>query len=966
MDANHWDLIIIDEAHKMSASYFAGEVQYTSRFRLGQRLAERCRHFLLMTATPHNGKDEDFHLFLSLLDPDRFEGRPRGNSTPGGHQSVDARDLMRRMVKEQLRRFDGTPLFPPRRAQTLTFELSPAERSLYDGVTTYVRDEFNRAESAEDGRRRTVGFALTVLQRRLASSPEAIYQSLRRRRERLERRVREIDEARRSGISVSIPLPRGEMLSAEDLDMLADDTDLSADELERIEDSIADEASAATTVEDLRIEIEMLGELERQADGVRRRGGDCKWDRLSGLLQDSEEMVDAAGRRRKLIIFTEHRDTLEYLRSKIGTLLGRPESIVVIHGGVNRDARRGIEERFRYDADVEILLATDAASEGLNLQRAHLMVNYDLPWNPNRLEQRFGRIHRIGQTEVCHLWNLVANDTREGEVYGRLLDKIEDQRRALGGRDAVFDVLGELVSGRQLRDLMTEAVRYGQRPWVKAALLEKIDMATETRHVRELIERDALARDSMDARRVQQVREDMERAEAKRLQPFYVQAWFVEAFKQVGGRMVRRETGRFEITRVPAVLRHRDQEIGRGTPVLDRYERVTFEKDRIRQGDVPAAFLCPGHPLLTSLISLTLQRHRGLLRRGTVLLNPHDASDRLRVMFILDHSIRDGTTRPDGQPRVISRRLQFVLLDETGDAEDAGSAPYVDWLPMSADQIADLGDRLRPQWMDRDLEHEAVSLAVTSMVPEHLSEVRAERDPMLDKTADAVRQRLTAEIQYWDHRANELAEAERRGKPTRLASTVATNRADELTTRRDRRLALIGRQRHLAPAPPVVVGGALVVPAGMLAACRNCDATDDAATPADEDRDLSADRRAEIDRLAVAAVMDAERRLGRNPREMPHHNVGYDVETLDADGRLRFIEVKGKAVGRETVTVSSSQIRTCFNKPGQWALAIVMIDGDSAAEPAYLYDLFDAPPTFAEAGRNLRLADLLPIATGPR
>src|SRR5579875_1329338 len=184
-----WDLIVCDEAHKLSATFFGGEVKYTKRYRLGQLLSTLTRHFLLMTATPHNGKEEDFQLFMALLDGDRFEGRFRD----GVHTS-DVSDLMRRMVKENLLKFDGTPLFPERRAYTVPYKLSDAEARLYKAVTEYVREEFNRAEALHNDKRAgTVGFALTILQRRLASSPEAIRQSLRRRRERLEARLRELE-----------------------------------------------------------------------------------------------------------------------------------------------------------------------------------------------------------------------------------------------------------------------------------------------------------------------------------------------------------------------------------------------------------------------------------------------------------------------------------------------------------------------------------------------------------------------------------------------------------------------------------------------------------------------------------------------------------------------------------------------------------------------------------------------------
>ena len=449
-----WDLVVCDEAHKMSASYFGNKLEETKRYRLGKLLGQLTRHLLLMTATPHNGKDDDFDLFMKLLDPDRFEGR-----APAGTVRSDINDLMRRMIKERLLRFDGTPLFPERRATSVNYHLSPAERDLYENVTDYVRNEFNRIDELEHGGRKSaIGFALTILQRRLASSPAAIYHSLRRRLEKLETRHKEAIENPESVLQATAL--RYDMDIGEDIG--EDLEDAPEHEAEKIADELADHATAAKTVAQLADEIAILRQLEQQARHVLRRGRDSKWLQLLQLLQDTPEMKNADGSARKLVIFTEHRDTLDYLTDKLHTLIGRPEGIVTIHGGTHREQRRKIEEDFRHNADVQILVATDAAGEGINLQSAHLMVNYDLPWNPNRLEQRFGRIHRIGQKEVCHLWNLVAGETREGAVYQRLLQKIARERDRLNGQ--VFDVIGELFREVPLRRLMVEAVRYGDQP----------------------------------------------------------------------------------------------------------------------------------------------------------------------------------------------------------------------------------------------------------------------------------------------------------------------------------------------------------------------------------------------------------------------------------------------------------------------------------------------------------------------
>ena len=385
-----WDVAIVDEAHRMAAHYslWAGEINATKRFKLGQLLSETSHNFLLMTATPHSGKEEDFQSFMSLLDRDRFEGQYRQ-----GIHRTDTKGLMRRMVKEDLLTLDGRPLFPERRAYTVPYELSRAERDLYEQVSDYVRDEMGKADTIQDGKRRNnVGFALMVLQRRLASSPEAILRSLERRKAKLRRSQREYD-------------------APNDYDSAMTETNWA--ELEQQVDEVVDRATAAQDQAQLTHEIAVLDGLIATARRVRNQDEDRKWVELRKILE-SRVLTGTNGENRKIIIFTEHRDTLTYLEDKISTQLGSTDAVVTIHGGTPRHLRQAIREQFAHDPRTLVLLATDAAGEGLNLQRAHLMVNYDLPWNPNRIEQRFGRIHRIGQREVCHLWNLVAHNTREG------------------------------------------------------------------------------------------------------------------------------------------------------------------------------------------------------------------------------------------------------------------------------------------------------------------------------------------------------------------------------------------------------------------------------------------------------------------------------------------------------------------------------------------------------------------------
>ncbi len=960
-----WDLIVCDEAHKMSATFFGGEVKYTKRYRLGQLLSTLTRHFLLMTATPHNGKEEDFQLFMALLDGDRFEGRFRD-----GVHTVDVSDLMRRMDKESLLKFDGTPLFPERIAQTVPYKLSEDEAHLYAEVTNYVRGEFNRADALHgNGRAGTVGFALTILQRRLASSPEAIYQSLRRRRERLQSRLRELELLQRgaeAALAAGAPL-----LDADDVEDLEDAPD---NEVAETEERILDQATAARTLAELRAEIDTLARLEALALQVRRSGVDRKWRELASLLGEiftpaalvnraEQPQAEYGGRvkpvaspRQKLVIFTEHRDTLNYLQARIATLLGAASAVVVIHGSMSREDRAKTQEAFRHDPQVQVLLATDAAGEGINLQRAHLMVNYDLPWNPNRLEQRFGRIHRIGQTEVCHLWNLVAEETREGDVYRRLLEKLEEARQALGGR--VFDVLGKLVfGGRPLKELLIEAIRYGERPEVRARLTRVIENAFDRQALQDLLEDRALAHDAMDASRVFRIREEMERAEVRRLQPHYVESFFLEAFARLGGTVRSREPRRYEVTHVPAPVRHRDRLIGIREQVLARYERIAFEKPLVAPPGQPlAAFVCPGHPLLDATIDLTLERHRDLLRRGTVLVDERDPGTMPRVLFFIEHSVADASRTRSGDRRIVSRRMLYVEIDGHGNARHLHYAPYLDYRPLAASEpsIDELLTRPECGWIGRDIERNAMAHAVATVVPEHLKEVRDRKLALIEKTEAAVKDRLTKEINYWDHRAQQLKLQEQSGRPNaRLNSAEALKRADALQARLHKRLEELRLEREIGALPPVVLGGVLVVPAGLLAA-----ATGAPVAAAAADNDATARRAREI-------VMASERALGYEPIDREHEKLGYDIESrVPGTGRLRFIEVKGRAAGAATITVTKNEILCSLNKPDDYLIAIVEFDGDGH-RLHYVRQPFRREPDFGVTSVNYDLADLIARAAAP-
>lgn len=941
--AVRWDVAVVDEAHRMSAHYTSwnAEVKTTKRFALGRALSHQAQHLLLMTATPHAGKEEDFQLFLTLLDADRFEGRFSRD-----RHSTDTRGLMRRMVKEDLLTFEGKPLFPERRAYTVGYALSGPEQELYDRVTEYVRTEMGRAdrigEQGQSRRSNSVGFALTVLQRRLASSPEAITRSLERRAERLGQRLRDIGQRRAEfqgsrvfGRPFDHAVVAEDQADAtlEDLDDFDDaEGDMSEAERARFEErmeQVVDSATAALTEEELVQEISALGGLVALAKEVRGRGEDRKWNELRQILAD-RVLVDPSGAPRKIIVFTEHRDTVEYLRRRITTHLGRPGAVVVIHGGTPRRARQEAREQFTHNPDVRVLLATDAAGEGLNLQRAHLMVNYDLPWNPNRIEQRFGRVHRIGQTEVCHLWNLVAKGTREGDVFRTLLGKIEQMDLAYRGN--LFNVLGEgrTFENKSLRELLVQAIRYGDDPRVRASLDKVIDESV-SQGLDALVEERALVPDMFSAMDVESVRLRMERARARRLQPGYIEAFTRAALARLGVRLEAREAGRFEITRVPQRLVRAARAVNPGAPLPSGYERVAFDPARVSDPARRVSLIALGHPLLEALIAVTLEDLAGALERGAVLVDRGGIVDEPSVLGIAEETITDGARR------VVSRHFDYVL---SSTAETVGEVPpYLDCDAPRPDEAGAGLAELAPNGADRVERMRAAAYEVG--VRPRMEEIHARRDVEIARTRAQVDERLSAEIRLWYERAALAHDEELAERVPRISSAQAQRRARELEERLERRLAELDAATALSAKPPRIRARALIVPEALAGG-----------EPGVFGRDT-----AEVDRRAVAAVMAAERALGRSPREMPHSNPGFDISSTDEVGNRFLIEVKGRIEGAPTFTVTANEVAFARTQAGRHRLALVSVSPLGAARDRvrYVRDAFaHIDPTVTTLSYNER------------
>jgi hypothetical protein len=569
------------------------------------------------------------------------------------------------------------------------------------------------------------------------------------------------------------------------------------------------------------------------------------------------------------------------------------------------------------------------------------VVNYDLPWNPNRLEQRFGRVHRIGQEQPCHMWSLLASDTREADVFETLLRKLEAERKALPGY--VFDVLGQAFRERSLRDLLIEAIRHGDDPEVQARIRAEVGQLTDLDRIRRLAaEQGLVGGQELQPATVQEVRERLLRASAQRVQPHHIGSFFREAFRALGGRMREREPGRYEITHVPLDVRDRARALGARAPVLERYERITFEPEKM-QGAPEAAFVCPGHGLFDAVLDVVLERHQALLKRGLVLLDPGDWGEQPSWIWYLEHEITCGSGR------TVSKQLLFLRQTPDGTCHPAGAAPHLDLKPLDAGQWKTLEPVLAELAQRPSAEQAVLSHAIAEVVPRHLEEVKGQHEARVSKTMQAVRERLVRQIQFWDRRAQQLREEEKAGKQPRMNADRAENRAKELQERLERRLKDLEAERQVSAKPPVLLGGALIVPQGLLL---RLGAEDTAAA-------AQARKTKRVEELAVQAVIAYERGLDNKPRSVERDKCGYDVESRTSAGDLRFIDVKGRVEEGDTITVTRNEVVTALNEPERFILALVRVNGDRADEPQYVIRPFGREPDFGVSAVTYRIRDLL-------
>ena len=620
-----WDLVIVDEAHKMAAYMYGNKLSRTERYKLGKALSDNSDHLLFLTATPHKGDPENFRLFLDLLVRGFFATQKLID------ESLENKDnpLFIRRLKEDLKDFEGKPIFTNRCPETIKFRLSDKEQVLYNKLSKYVISQYNVALQSD--KRRNVAFALLILQRRMASSTYALLRSLERRKERLE------------GLLKGEELVKEMPIAAIDLEEVEDYEEEKRWEQEKRWETL----SIAENRAELEKEINTLKDLIEKARGILREECEVKLSELKKAIEEGFKKIREIHGNEKILIFTESKDTLEYLVKRIKSW---GYSVNFIHGGMRLEERINAEKVFQHET--QVMVATEAAGEGINLQFCHLMINYDIPWNPNRLEQRMGRVHRYGQQKDVYVFNLVADSTREGKVLAKLFDKLDEIRKAVGS-DKVFDVIGDTFYGKNLYQLVLDAVANARS---MDEIIKELDIRVDEKYIKEIKEAlgESLATRHIDYTRIKEM---AEKAKEYRLIPEYVEEFFKRAFQKAGGKFRIRKDGFMVIDSIPYEIRKIAEEVdfkNRYGSILRQYPKATFDKE-IAFKNPDAEFISFGHPLFEALLEWVKRNYFAKLQRGAVFKDPSGRYN--GVLWFFEGEVKDG------KGEVAGKRLMAIYQE---------------------------------------------------------------------------------------------------------------------------------------------------------------------------------------------------------------------------------------------------------------------------------------------------------------
>ncbi|NPV88404.1 DUF3883 domain-containing protein [Coprothermobacteraceae bacterium] len=839
----NWDLVIVDEAHKMAAYEYGNKQSKTARYKLGEVLSRTSTHLLFLTATPHKGDPENFRLFLDLLEPGFF-------AEPNAlEDSIRNRDnpLFIRRLKEDLRDFEGRPIFTNRYARTVKYRLSDPEKRLYNKVSEYVVRQYSAIGNANS--KRSITFALLILQRRMASSTYSLLKSLERRKKRLE-------ELLRSG---GLEQKKTLLLQPQELE------DLEESERWKIEEDW-EAVSTAKNTEELKNEIQTLEELISLAEEVIRSGTEVKLNELRKAIDEALQRITEMGGNRKILIFTESKDTLDYLVSNLRSWGFR---VNYIHGGMSLEERIAAEREFKNET--EIMVATEAAGEGINLQFCHVMINYDIPWNPNRLEQRMGRIHRYGQQKDTYMFNLVAEDTKEGIVLSRLFDKLDEIRTALGS-DRVFDVIGDIFAGRDLQDLLVEAILNAKS---MDEIVREIDAMVDEESIKRVKEAlgESLATKNIDYTRI---RELAEKAREFRIASSYIEQFTQRALKQLGRELRLRKDGFYELNSVPFELQSiaSDPQFKLKYGSLNKsFQEMTFDKE-VAFKNPDAEFVSFGHPLLEAIIEWLRVNCFEALQQGATFADPEGRLD--GYLWFYEGEVRDGTGT------TAAKKLFAVFTSGT---ERAVVNPAIIWdLPPCANcAVEGCEDELAPP------EDE-----VLRALRQYKEETLEERQRQAEVKRKYGLRSLDYLIGMLDAEITALFERQLNGEKVDLPLNDKRLRKERYEDARRRLEELINRETKLVVGSPRLVSVLRVVPLKT---------------------ELVPDP--EIERVGMEVAMEYERTKGRQPEDVSSQNLGYDIRSK-GNGEVRYIEVKARAKTGEIVLTPNEWFKAQDLRESYW------------------------------------------------
>jgi superfamily II DNA or RNA helicase len=867
----NWDLIVIDEAHKLSAYEYGERAYLSKRYNAAYTLSKRCEHLLLLTATPHRGRPDTFKRLLQLLDEDIFATTDLAAERIKELGQDGLNKFFIRRLKEDMKDWDGNPLYKARHTKTVSYELTAPEKKLYDDVTDYLT---KRKKEATEAKNIHVTLALQVMQRRLVSSIYAIKNTLQRRYSALQGLVDYLNQN-------PALLNKRQKLDNLDFDSLDEYDDFDDDERIALDDILSDPKkfklfTTAKSIGEINQEVQEVKRLYELANQLYAQNQEeKKYQELKELLK-SEGVINGE----KLVIFTEHKDTLIYLTER---LQNNGYAVATIHGGMSVDERREAQCLFM-TKDVQILIATDAAGEGINLQFCRLLINWDIPWNPNRLEQRMGRIHRYGQKEDVLVFNMVANNTREGQVLKKLLGKLDIIREHLGD-DRVYDVIQDVLKDVSL-DAIISSVLNGQESTFDQFIDQDAMTLGNIFKQRIKDQQQALAHSMVDYKDARLLKED---SDEKRLQPIYIRQFFERAFKYLGGDYAEVKPGIFRILTIPDILakylKERYKLATNGLTELlfffDKHQFLEYQATNPAYGK--AHYINPGNPLFDGLVAVVRHHFRNEMLKGTVLVSAEDRHP--YYAFFIKNQIIDNRPTSSSEENVANELLTLVLQDENGIFTETSPAKFLDLFPPS-----EFAKKV-------ELPSRASEDAVIGWAFEHITEPLLEdTQKRVEQDAEKRREYLTTAFQQIitdiQLEINEL-QSNIFFQEAKVQEKLAAKeeRYKLLLEKKEERITELNNMVELSAVAPKVLGVAYVVPLNQL----------------EYRKAFGMSRDDEVEEIAMRVAMEYEQSQCRIPHDVSADNVGYDIRSVDPKGMKRYIEVKGRA-GTDGVMLSENEM----------------------------------------------------------